>query len=143
MNSSIAQRRERDEGSLTVFAAVISVSLMLLIGLVVDAGRAQSDRMYVTAYAQEAARSGASQLSVDALRSGQVVVAPGPAINAADSYLASISQTGWASVSGDTVTVHVKTSESTVILGLVGINRIGISVAASATDVHGVARGDS
>ena len=142
MSAWRARTNEHDQGSLTVFVAVISVSLMLFIGLVVDAGRALSDRMDATAYAQEAARAGAAQISTDALRAGQVVVASEPAIRAADGYLASISESGRASVSGNTVTVNVETSASTVILGMIGINRIGISVSARATNVRGVVRGD-
>ena len=135
--------QERTEnGSFTVFVVIVAVALMLLIGLVVDAGRALSDRTYARSYAEEAARAGADQLSVDDLRAGQVAIDPELAIRAADTYLSSIGQPGWASASEDEVTVHVETNVPTVILGMIHINRIGISVSASATNVHGVARGD-
>jgi hypothetical protein len=45
-------------------------------------------------------------------------------------------------VVGQTVTVHIVGEEPTVILGIVGINRIAISVTASATNVHGVSQED-
>lgn len=140
MNPRVQERTDR--GSFTVFVAIITVALMLLVGLVVDAGRALTDRTYARSYAEEAAFAGADQLSVDALRAGKVVLDPELAITAANMYLSSIAQPGWASVSADTVTVHVDTSVPTVILGMIGINRIGISVSASATDVHGVTRAD-
>jgi hypothetical protein len=57
-------------------------------------------------------------------------------------YLQSIGQSGTASVAGQTVTVHVATDEPTVILGIVGIDRIVISVTASAVNVHGVTEED-
>jgi len=131
-----------EEGSLTAFLAVLCLSLFILIGLVVDAGRAIAARSSAMDEAQQAARTGAGQLSVAALRSGQVEIDAGAAIRAADAYLSSIGLTGTASVVGQTVSVHIATDEPTVILGIVGINRIAISVTASAINVHGVTRED-
>ena len=81
-------------------------------------------------------------MSLGALRSGLVEVDPATAIETSDAYLASVGQPGTTSVAGQTVTVRIKTFEPTVILGIVGIDRIGITVTASAVDVHGVTRGD-
>jgi Flp pilus assembly protein TadG len=134
--------RSREAGSLTAFVAVLCFSLFVLIGLVVDAGRAISARSIAMADAQQAARAGAGQLSLGALRSGLVAVDPATAIQVSDAYLASVGQPGTTSVVGQTVTVHIETVEPTVILGIVGIDRIGISVTASAIDVHGVTRED-
>ena len=92
--------------------------------------------------AEQAARAGAGQISVGALRLGQVEVDPAAAIRASTEYLASIGQSGSTSVVGQTVTVHITTEEPTVILGIVGIRRIGIAVTASATDLHGVTEED-
>jgi Flp pilus assembly protein TadG len=131
-----------DRGSLTVFVAVFCVTLFVLIGLVVDTGRAISARSVAMSEAQQAARAGAGQVSVGALRSGQIEVDPVGAVNASEKYLESVGQTGWASVVGATVTVHVETEEPTVILGIVGINHIRISVSASAMDLHGVTEED-
>jgi Flp pilus assembly protein TadG len=131
-----------ERGSLTVFTAVFCVALFVLIGLVVDTGRAISARAAAMSEAEQAARTGAGQVSVGALRSGTVEVDPTAAVDAAEEYLASVGQTGWTSVVGETVTVHVESQEPTVILGIVGINRIHISVSASATDLHGVTEED-
>lgn len=131
-----------EAGSLTAFVVVSAVAIFLVMGLVVDAGRAFSARSSALEEAEQAARAGAGQLSVDAVRSGQFAIDPAQAVLAAEAYLAAISQPGFAVVSGQTVTVHIDTSESTVILGMIGVNRIGISVSASATDVHGVTRED-
>jgi hypothetical protein len=137
------QRTERDEwGSLTAFMAVFCVTLFVLVGLVVDAGRAIAARSAVMTEAQQAARAGAGQLSVGALRSGLVEIDPSAAVRAAKVYLASVGQSGTASVIGQTVTVHIATDEPTVILGIVGINQIGITVTASAVNVHGVTQED-
>jgi len=130
-------------GSLTAFVAVLSLSLFILIGLVVDTGRAIAARSAALDEAQQAARAGAGQLSVAALRSGQVEIDPSEAVVSADAYLASVGQTGGTtSVVGQTVVVHIETQDPTVILGIVGIDRIGISVTARATNVHGVTQED-
>jgi hypothetical protein len=130
-------------GSLSAFMAVFCLTLFLLIGLVVDAGRAVSFRSAALAEAQQAARAGAGQLSVAALRSGQVEIDPANALEAVDTYLASVGVTGGTtSIVGQTVTVHISTDEPTVILGILGINQIGVSVSASAINVHGVSEAD-
>lgn len=131
-----------EAGSLSAFVAVLMLSLFILVGLVVDAGRAIAVRATAMADAQQAARAGAGQLSVDALRSGQIEIDPVSAIRAADSFLVSVGQSGETSVIGQTVTVHITGNEPTVILGIVGIKSFGISVTASATDVHGVTEED-
>jgi Flp pilus assembly protein TadG len=122
--------------------AVFCVALFVLIGLVVDAGRAIAARSAAMSEAEQAARAGAGQLSVGALRSGQVEIDPVAAVQAADAYLAAIGQPGTASVVGQMVTVHISTDEPTVILGIVGVNRIVVSVTASAANVHGVTQED-
>jgi len=131
-----------DAGSLTAFVAVFCLALFVLIGLVVDAGRAIAVRSAAMTDAQQAARAGAGQLSVSALRSGEIEINQADAIHAADAYLASVGQPGTASVVGQTVTVHIATDEPTVMLGIVGIDRIVVSVTASAANVHGVSRED-
>jgi Flp pilus assembly protein TadG len=135
--------REGETGSLTAFLAIFCVALFALVGLAVDGGRAVSARSAAFAEAQEAARVGAGQLSVGALRSGDVEIDPVAAVRAAQSYLNSIGQRdGTTVVTDQTVTVHISSEEPTVILGIVGINRIVISVSASAVEVHGVSEED-
>lgn len=131
-----------DAGSLSVFVAVLAVALFALVGLVIDAGRAVSARRAATDEAEQAARAGAGQLSIDALRSGQISVDVTAAVRAANAYLVAVGQTGTVAVVGNTVTVRIEEVEPTVMLGIVGIHRIGISASASATSVHGVTRQD-
>jgi Flp pilus assembly protein TadG len=142
IRTSGADVPRREDGSLTAFLAILAVALFLLVGLVVDAGRAVAARALAMEQAQQAARAGAGELSIDSLRSGQISIDPPEAVRAADAYLSSVGQVGQASVSGQTVTVHIATSEPTVILGIVGINRVEVSVTASATNVHGVTQED-
>lgn len=131
-----------DEGSFTVFLAVLAVALFALVGLVIDGGRAVAAQSAATGDAEQAARLGADQISVEAVRSGIVSIDPVAAARAADDYLHAVGSPGHVTVSGQTVTVRIKTSEPTVILGMIGLSQIGVSASASATNVHGVTRED-
>ena len=139
---STAPSPEREDASLSAFTAVLCLSLFLLLGLVVDAGRAVSARAAAMTTAEEAARLGAGQLSVGALRSGQIDIDPAAAVRAADAYVRSAGETGTTTVSGQTVTVHVSTTEPTVILGIIDIRTIVVDASASATNLHGVTEED-
>ena len=129
-------------GSLTAFVAVFALALFSLTGLAVDGGRAVAARSQAAGAAEQAARAGAGQISVAAIRSGQVVVDPTAAHDAAERSLDAAGLSGVVIVNANTVTVRVDTSEATVMLGVIGIDHIGISVSATATNVHGVTRGD-
>jgi Flp pilus assembly protein TadG len=135
-------RSRREDGSLSVFVVILATALFALVGLVVDAGRAIAAKGAAIDEAEQAARTGADQVSIDALRQGQVEIEPAAAVEAAEGYLNAVGQSGTASVSGSTVTVRIYGSEPTVILSIVGIDHIDFSAVASATNVHGVTRGD-
>ncbi|MHB8328486.1 MAG: TadE/TadG family type IV pilus assembly protein [Acidimicrobiales bacterium] len=130
------------QGSLTVFMAVLSMTLFVLVGLVLDGGRAIGARREAMDVAEQAARAGADQLSVDALRSGEFIVDPAAAVLAVASYLRASGEVGTAVVTGDTVMVHVEARAPTTILGMIGIDEISVSATASATNLHGVAQED-
>jgi Flp pilus assembly protein TadG len=138
----LSKPQTRETGSLTVFVVFLALALFALVGLVVDSGRAISARSAAMNQAEQAARTGAGQLSIQGLRSGQVEIDPLAAVEAAEAYLSSVGDTGTATVSGNVVTVRVQETEPTVILQIVGIDRIKISVEASAMDVRGITRQD-
>lgn len=127
-----------ERGSLTAFVAVLAVGLLVLVGLVVDGGRAVVAKRQAMDIAEQAARLGADQLSVDALRAGKIVVDPAAASTAVTRYLASAGEVGTMSVSGDSVTVRVTAGASTSVLRMIGISSIPVSAEASATNLHGV-----
>lgn len=131
-----------ERGSLSAFLALLSVGLFVLVGLVVDGGRALAARRHAVDVAEEAARLGADQLSVDALRNGSYVVDPTAAADAVEEELRTAGLTGTVSVSGDDVTVDVRSVTQTTILGIVGLRAISISGTATAVDLHGVTRAD-
>ena len=131
-----------ERGSLTAFLAVLALGLFVLVGLVVDGGRALVARRQAVDVAEQAARVGADQLSVDALRSGQFVVDPASAASAVTNYLEATGATGTVSVTGNSVTVHIVHNTPTTVLGMIGIGDIPVSATAAATNLHGVTRGD-
>lgn len=134
--------RGADDGSFTVFLTVLALALFALIGLVVDGGRAVAAQSAAAGESEQAARLGADQISVEALRLGTVAIDPASATRAAYAYLRSVGTSGTVTISGQTVVVHVQSSVPTEILGIIGIRQIGVSASASASNVHGVTRED-
>jgi Flp pilus assembly protein TadG len=136
-------RSSTEQGSLSAFVAVLALSLFILVGLVVDGGRAIAAHRQAIDIAEQAARAGAERLSLDNLRgSGSVTVDPGAALQGAETFLAEAGQQGDVSVSGQSVTVRIHVESPTSILGIVGITSIPVSASATATNVHGVTRED-
>jgi Flp pilus assembly protein TadG len=132
-----------ESGSITVFLVVLTLALFALVGLVVDGGRAVAARSAAAGEAEQAARLGAGQLSLDAIRSGTISIDPVGAVRAAQSYLRAAGTVGTVTATAQIVVVHIQSSEPTVILGIVGVDNIQISMTASASNVHGVTRSDS
>lgn|GEM_PF-917024 len=130
-----------DDGSLAPFVVLLLVALMALLGLVVDGGAALTAHQSAVVEAEQAARSGAGAISVDALRSGYVQLDPGSAVAAAERFAAAAGHPGTATVSGGVVTVRVNYSLPTTVLGIIGIRTIAVSAEASAIDLHGVTTG--
>ena len=131
-----------EKGVLTVFVATLAVALFALVGLVVDGGRAVAARAAAAGVAEQAARTGAAQIAVSALRTGEIRIDPSAALSAADRYLEASGLHGVVTTAGQSVIVRITTSDPTVVLGIVGVDHISVSVTASATDLHGVARED-
>jgi Flp pilus assembly protein TadG len=136
------EHRDVEDGSFTVFVAVLTLALFSLVGLVIDGGRAVAAQSAATGEAEQAARLGADQISVQDIRSGTVAIDPSNATEAANAYLQALGAAGSVSVVGQTVSVHIRASEPTVVLGVIGLQQIGISASASATNLHGVTRAD-
>jgi hypothetical protein len=139
------QVREHDtgeRGSLSVFVVALAGALVVLIGLVVDGGRALAAREAAANVASEAAQEGASQVSVQSLRWDEVGADVSRANQAAAAYYTARGYGGSVRTLDDVVTVTVSTSEPTAVLGLIGIDQIHVKATASASEVHGVTRAD-
>jgi len=133
----------RDEsGVLTAYVAVLAVALLATVGMAVDSGRAIAAQRLAADEAEQAARSGATQLSVQGLRDGRLVLDPAAAVRAAEQYTQQSGHPGTATVSSGIVTVRIVVVVPTTILGIVGVNRIVVSATASASDVSGVTKSD-
>lgn len=121
MNRLIAIRRPRGErGTATVFVLGLIVVLFGFAGLVIDGGNALNARARMADVAEQAARAGAGQLDLNALRgNGAVTIDCGPAVSSAvDRYLANYPADHGVitSCTGQTVTVAVHTTVNTEIL---------------------------
>jgi len=128
-----------ETGMITAFVAVLAVALFAVVGLAVDSGRAISAQSIAANEAGQAARTGAGQLSVNALRNGHVALNDASAIQKAEQYMASSGLPGTAWVDDGIVTVRVVEAVPTTILGIVGVQTITVTATASASDVSGVA----
>jgi hypothetical protein len=138
MRALFARLRHEEHGVVTAFAIVIALALMLFAGLVYDGGMALRAKVDAVDEAGAAARAGAQQIDLTALRStGTVTLDPSAAEGAAQSYLESIGRTGTVAVNGDEVSVTVSFAQPTALLGLAGISSFNVSGSGSATATEG------
>jgi hypothetical protein len=138
MRALFARLRHEEDGVVTAFAIVIALALMLFAGLVYDGGMALRAKVEAVDEAGAAARAGAQQIDLTALRStGTVTLDPSAAEGAAQSYLESIGRTGTVAVNGDEVSVTVSFAQPTALLGLAGISSFNVTGSGSATATEG------
>lgn len=126
-------RLAADRGSATVWALGVVVVLTLLSGAVLDGGNAMAARVQALDVAQQAARAGANQLDLAALRAqGVVRLDPAAARTAAGAFLADAGATGTVTATAAQVTVSVTRSQPTLILQAVGVDAISMTATATA-----------
>jgi Flp pilus assembly protein TadG len=146
--------RSPDEGAAAVLVLVLTPALFALGGLVLDGGRHLSARQQAADLAEQAARAGADHLDVSALRTaGQAASVDtgsssrldGPAAKAAACRFVTTTDPAavcTATVSdtpdGQRLTVRVRTTTSTVLLGLIGVNQLHTDATGSALAVTGI-----
>jgi len=126
---------------LTAFVLLLMIGLFGLLGLVVDGGAVVTAHQAAEVEAEQAARAGAGALDIDALRSGIVELDPAGAVRTAEAFAIAAGHPGTASVEGGEVTVRIRFTVPTVILGIVGVHELAVSAVASAIDLHGVVAG--
>lgn len=144
MRKSIKDRRlDRDQtGVITVFFALMTVALLLIVGCVVDFGRALADQRLAAVEAEEAARVGAGQVSVQMLRQGSVQLNDEAAIEDARSFTIAAGHPGSVSVRNGVVNVRIVESVPTTILNIVHVSEITVTASGSAIDVEGISKQD-
>ncbi len=121
LRKALSQRSER--GSISLFAVVVTVGLIVVIGLVVDGGGKIHAQQRAQTAAREAARAGGQAIVAGtAIRGQGAVVDTSAARIAAQNYLTAAGVTGTVSIQGGT-TVVVRTTETyqPTFLGIVGI----------------------
>ncbi|MEV8504494.1 Tad domain-containing protein [Actinoplanes sp. NPDC051475] len=132
-----------DEGQISLFTVLITAALMLVTGLVLDAGLALSSKTQALDVAQSAARAGAQHLDIAAYRAdGTVRLNRADAEGAARRWLASAGMTGQVTATATEVSVTARTSRRTQLLSLIGVSSLSVSASATATAQHGVTTPD-
>lgn len=132
-----------EAGSVTVFAAITVLGILILCGLVVDGGAKLRAVQHADRVATEAARAAGQAADVAALAGGEARVDRQDAVDAATAFLAAAGATGTATVSsnGTSVEVTVTATAPTVFLGLIGIPAFAVTGHGEATLVHGITGG--
>jgi Flp pilus assembly protein TadG len=131
--------RADDRGLITPWTAIGTLMVILLAGLVFDAGMAMADQVRLYDRAQAAARAGAREIDLATYRgSGVIQLDPDAAVSAAEGFLAQSGTTATATATTDTVTVVVTGVRQTQLLYLIGVTTIPIDATATATAATGV-----
>ena len=127
-------RGRGEQGTVTAFVVIFTFALILLAGLVVDGGLALAARVQAINEAQAAARAGAQAIDLATYRAtGDLVLNPEQARQAALAYLADTGHDGTVQIVGNEVAVRVRITQPMQILGLGGIGQLTVNG-------HGVAR---
>lgn len=122
-----------DDGQVSAFVLAFTTGLLALTGLTLDGGLALSAKVRATGQAEAAARAGAQAIDLATYRdTGKLHLLPAHAGAYARAHLAAEHATGSVTVSDDTVTVTVTTTQPTQLLGLVGIGSLTVHGDASA-----------
>jgi hypothetical protein len=125
----------RDSGQVTAFVVVWLLAAMLLSGLVFDGGMAVAAKVSTVSTAQAAARAGARELDVTALRTtGTVHLDPVKADTAARDWLnrSGVHGARTVTVTGNQVTVTITSAQPTQLLRLAGVATIPVHASATA-----------
>lgn len=132
-------RVDDERGMVTAFVVVFTIALLLLAGLVIDGGLTLAAKVRAIDDAQAAARAGAQAIDLGRYRAtGQVVLDPVAASEAAERYLSAAGDHGSISVNGDDVRVTVSINQPMQVLGIGGIGSLTVTGRGSATAVQGV-----
>jgi hypothetical protein len=127
-------RPDPERGSVTAFVAVVATALVMVAGMAYDGGQILAAHAGARADAAKAARAGAQELDLIALRStGEAILDPTRAQAAALAYLQRTGAVGTVTVEGPPVTVTVTATQPLLILP--GADRtIVVTKTATATD---------
>lgn len=128
-----------EQGTLSAFVVLFTITVVLLAGLVVDGGMAISKRERAADIAEQAARRVADDIDEEELRQGNVVVRAGACAKAGE--LAAAMDEGTVtgcSVNGNEVTVRVQISYAPALLGLIMRGSFVANASATARPAAGI-----
>lgn len=126
-------RRRDERGAVTVWLAGASVLMISIIGVTVDLGGQLHAKERAHTIAAQAARTGAEQITADAMTGATPKLDVGKARTAANAYLRSAGVDGTVSVSGGVrVTVTVVDTYQPVFLGTIGVGTLTVSASSTA-----------
>lgn len=129
-----------ERGSVSAFVAVIAVGLVMVAGLVYDGGQVLAAQATARDLAANAARAGAQEIDLDALRAdGLAVLDPVRAEAAARAYLAETGTSGDVEVAGPDITVTVRV---TATMRILPVPDRTVEATDRSTATTGVAEGD-
>ncbi|WP_203453825.1 TadE/TadG family type IV pilus assembly protein [Jiangella aurantiaca] len=135
-----AARSER--GAISAMVVTLIVMLFMLAGLVIDGGFAINARQRLFDDAEQAARSAANQIDIEALReTGQVVLLESEARQAAVDYMTARGYDAGrvtVQVNGDEVFVHAEDTVNTSLLQLIFIDDFAIEGQATSRPAVGI-----
>src|SRR5690606_11154892 len=114
-----------DRGSATAFGIFLIVVVLVLAGAIIEGGNAMSARGHATDVAQQAARAGADQLDLAALReNGLVRIDPAAAELASTAYLRQVGETGSVTANPTAVSVTVTVTRPGILVPVLGIETL-------------------
>ena len=127
-------RRHDERGSITVWLAMFSLVVFVLIGLVVDGGGTVRTQQRAQDLAAQAARVAGEEVQPDPAISGQAaLIQTSQARRAGLAYLTGAGVTGSVTIrANSTVTVQVVDHYQPVFLTLIGVGRIDVTATATA-----------
>lgn len=133
-------RLHTDEGSISIFAVILTLVVMVFFGAVVDFGQKLKTRQDANTAAQEAARAGAGHVDLDrAYADGEFTVDRQAGVRAARAYLQAGGYSGTVTSSGaHSIHVHVTITRPALFLSIIGIDHLRAEGTATANLTTGV-----
>ena len=125
--------RPDERGAVTVWLVLASILMVAVIGITVDLGGQLHAKQRAHTIAAQAARTGAEQITADAMTGATPKLDTGQARAAAVAYLRAAGVTGTATINGGTrVTVNVTDTYTPVFLTSIGIGPLTVTASSTA-----------
>ena len=133
MNGRLKAPTLDERGSISIWLALSSFVMIMLVGLAVDLGGQVHALQRDHDLAAQAARAGGEEVQASSAIQGQTLaINPIAAQAAAERYLAAAGVSGTVSVKGETITVTIHDHYPTTFLGAIGINQLSVTTTATA-----------